>query len=149
MMLDIERSARAVELLRRALPAWLDGRCPARPQSADGITLTRPLHREDGRLDPGVPAALLERRVRALAPWPGTFVEAAEGRLAILRAAVADELPGDVPGVVVADDGGLALTTASGRLRLLQVRPAGGRSMSGIDLRNGRPGWVGARLVHA
>jgi len=113
------------------------------------VTLSRPLRREDGRLDPADPAALLERRVRALAPWPGTFIELPAGRLAILRAGVSASLQGDTPGVVVPDDGGLALTTTSGRLRLLEVRPAGGRSMTGGDLRNGHPGWVGSRLARA
>ena len=37
--------------------------------------LTRPLRREDGRLDPARSAVELERQVRAYQPWPGTFVE--------------------------------------------------------------------------
>jgi methionyl-tRNA formyltransferase len=38
----------AARLLRRALPEWLDGRLTARPQPAEGVTMTRPLSREDG-----------------------------------------------------------------------------------------------------
>ena len=48
--------------------------------------MTRPLRREDGRLDPRRPAVELERQVRAYQPWPGSFVETeagpADGRLA-------------------------------------------------------------------
>ena len=53
------------------------GELDARPQPADGATLTRPLRRDDGRLDPRRSAAELERQVRAYQPWPGTFVDTA------------------------------------------------------------------------
>ena len=49
---------------------------------------TRPFRREDGRLDPARPAVELERQVRANAPWPGTFIETADGRLAIIGASI-------------------------------------------------------------
>jgi methionyl-tRNA formyltransferase len=107
------------------------------------------LRREDGRLDPALPALELERRVRAFVPWPATFVDLPAARLAILRAAVTSAGPDDEPGLLLADDAGLALTTADGRLRLLEVRPAGGRAMSAADLRNGHPDWLGARVAPA
>lgn len=147
--LEATAARRAAELLEATLGPWLAGERRARAQPVDGITLTRPLRREDGRLDPALPAAELERHVRALAPWPGTFVDLPAGRLAILRAAVAPARPDDEPGVLVAEDGGLALSAAGGRLRLLEVRPAGGRAMSAADLRNGHPDWLGARVAPA
>lgn len=147
--LEADAASRAAELLDASLEPWLAGERPARPQPAEGVTLTRPLRREDGRLDSNLPVAALERRVRALVPWPGTFVDLPGGRLAILRAAVGPAQPGDEPGLLVADDGGLALTSADGRLRLLEVRPAGGRAMPATALRNGHPGWVGARVASA
>ena len=51
-----------------------------------GATLTRPLRREDGRLDPGLRAVELWRQVRAYQPWPGSFVDTPEGRLVVLEA---------------------------------------------------------------
>lgn len=147
--LEADAASRAADLLESTLGPWLAGERPARRQAADGVTLTRPLRRDDGRLDPALPAAELERRVRAFVPWPGTFVDLPRGRLAILRAAAAPGRDGDVPGLLVADDAGLALTTASGRLRLLEVRPAGGRAMSAADLRNGHPDWLGTRVAPA
>ncbi len=149
-----ERAAgAAADLLRRSLPGWLSGALPTTPQPDAGATLTRPLHRADGRLDPIHRSAVeLERAVRAYQPWPGTFVETAAGRLAILRVAVADPAPTAAtaqaaPGTLVADGEGLALVALAGRLRLLDVRPAGGRAMSGAELRRGRPGLVGTRIV--
>jgi methionyl-tRNA formyltransferase len=146
---ELERAAalRGSELVREQLGPWLAGDRPARPQDDDDATLTRQLSREDGRLDPSAPAVDLERRVRALTPWPGTFIDIGPTRLAVLRADVSPSAPSDRPGTLVADGRGLALTTAAGRLRLLEVRPAGGRAMSAEALRNGRPALVGAPIA--
>jgi methionyl-tRNA formyltransferase len=133
-------------LVVRAIGPYLRGEADLRPQPDEGITVTRPLAREDGRLDPMLPATVLERHVRALRPWPGTFVELAAGRLAVLRAGVSSPAQGDVPGTLVAHGPGLALSTASGRLVLLEVRPGGGRPMDGASFRRGHPATVGARV---
>jgi methionyl-tRNA formyltransferase len=145
--LEEDAARRAGELLAAALAPWLAGRRPAAPQAQRGATLTHTLTREDGRLDPDRTAAELERQVRAYTPWPGTFVETAAGRVAILGAEVGPSLAGDVQGVLVVDGPGLALTTADGRLRLLDVKPAGGRVMSAPDLRRGRPALVGSAVL--
>ena len=137
----------AAGLLARAIGPYLRGELAARPQAADGVTVTRPLAREDGRLDPGRPALELERQVRAFRPWPGSFIDLADGRLAVLRAEAGEGSAGDVPGTVVADGPGIALATGRGRLRLLEVRPAGGRAMDGSAYRRGRPAVVGARVA--
>ena len=137
----------AAALLGRSLGPWLRGDLPAIQQSRERVSVTRPFRREDGRLDPSRSAALLEREVRAYQPWPGTFLETPAGRVAVLRAEVAPARAGDEPGCLVHDGGsGLALVTADGRLRLLEVQPAGGRRMDGPALVRGRPGLVGARV---
>jgi methionyl-tRNA formyltransferase len=111
------------------------------------VTLTRPLRREDGRLDPSRPAVELERQVRAFQPWPGTFVDTNAGRIKVLRAVVVP--PGrDVtaPGTF-APGPTLRLHTADGDLVLLEVQPAGGRPMTGEELVLGRPTLPGSRVV--
>jgi methionyl-tRNA formyltransferase len=133
-------------LLRELLEPYLRGERIAVPQDGSAATLTRPLRRPDGLLEPRRPAADLERQVRAYLPWPGSHVETAAGRLAVLRAAVGIRAAEDRTGELVADDGGLALVAADGRLRLLDVQPAGGRPMSGEAFRRGHPAVVG-RLV--
>jgi len=140
-------AAVAAGLLRRSLGPWLRGDLPAVGQSRERVSITRPFRREDGRLDPARRAAILERQVRAYRPWPGTFLQVPTGRVAVLRAAVAPAQAGDVPGCLVRDDeAGLALATVDGRLRLLEVQPAGGRRMDSAALARGRPGLVGARV---
>ena len=44
--------------------------------------------KEDGRLDFTQPAIVLERRVRAYNPWPGTWFEWKGALLKVLRASV-------------------------------------------------------------
>jgi len=133
----------AADLLARSVGPWLAGALPAAPQATDGATLTRPLRREDGRLDAALPAQALERRVRAYRPWPGTFLDTPAGRLSVHVAHVEPALSGDERGALVAHDDGLALATSDGRLVLDELQPAGGRRMTGAALRRGRPGLVG------
>jgi methionyl-tRNA formyltransferase len=93
--LEARLAGRAADLLLETLPAWLAGRVEARPQSASGATLTRPLRREDGRLDPARPAAALERQVRAYQPWPGSFLDDRGTRLIVWRASASGPPHGD------------------------------------------------------
>ena len=141
--LEGEAARRGAGLLLRNLDAWLRGVCSATPQAAAGVTLTRPLRREDGRLDLACSAVELERQVRAHLPWPGSFVETREGRLIVHVARVTATEPFDQPGRLVADGDGLALTTGDGRLRLLKVQLAGRRTIDAASLRRGAPGLVG------
>jgi methionyl-tRNA formyltransferase len=136
----------AAGLLARSVDTWLDGSLTADPQPSDGASLTRPLRRADGRLDPARPAVDLERRVRAFAPWPGTFVEVGGQRLAVLDATVAPAIEGDEPGRIVAAGDDLALATVEGRLVLREVQPAGGGRMAGAAFRRGRRDIVGASV---
>jgi methionyl-tRNA formyltransferase len=140
----------AAELLVTSLGPWLAGEIVPLAQDPAEATTSRRLRRDDGRLDPGRPAFVLERAVRAYRPWPGTFVETGRGeRIAVLRVALDASRPGDVVGRLVRDEGGLTLTTVDGRLRLLEVQPAGGRPMSADAFLRGRPGFVEAGVTVA
>ena len=144
--LEAEAARRGAALLLRTVDDWLAGRRPAVPQPSIGATMTRPLRREDGRLDPGRAAIELERRVRACQPWPGSFLETPSGRLIVHAAAVAAGQPEDRPGHLEGDGDGLALTTVDGRLRLLDVQLAGRRRTDAASLRRGAPMLVGSRV---
>ena len=143
--LEVRLAQAAGSLLAETLGPWLRGERAATPQSDEEASLTRPLRREDGRLDPARSAADLERQVRAYVPWPGTFVDTeAFGRLIVESASVGPRADDDVPGRLVADGDGLALATSDGRLRLGRVRAAGRKPMTAAELRRGAPGLVGS-----
>ena len=104
--------------------------------------MTRPLRREDGRLDPALSAVELERQIRAYQPWPGSFVDTTFGRLVVLASSagsIGDGAPGEF--------GPRGLATADGELLLEEVQPAGGRPMPWDAFVRGRPGIVGSAAL--
>jgi methionyl-tRNA formyltransferase len=146
----VERlSSLGADLLSRSLGPWISGSITPQPQDEAAATLTRPLRREHGRIDPGRPGVDIARQIRAYQPWPGSFLQTEGGRLIVWAATpVPAEASDDADvGRLVADDGGVALVVADGTLRLDQVQPAGGRRMSGQELRRGRPALMGTRVI--
>src|SRR4051794_17760435 len=114
-------SARLQELGGELLVRSLDGMLPFREQPSAGVTYAEKIGPDDRRLDPALDARSLERRVRALNPHVGTFIE--EPRLGVRRArAVADSVPA---GTLQAPDGRLLYGGADGALELLEVVPPG------------------------
>lgn len=137
-------AAAAAALLERSLGPWLRGELASHEQPSEGATLTRPLRREEGRLDPRRPADHLARQVRAFRPWPGSFVETVAGRLVIWSASAESATGGGEtapPGTI--DTVGL-MTAAGTRLRFDEVQPGGGRRMSWPDYLRGHPEVVGS-----
>jgi methionyl-tRNA formyltransferase len=141
--LEARAAREGAELLQELIGPYLAGDLTAIPQDEAGATLTRPLRRDDGRLDPSLPAARLERQVRAYLRWPGSHIETPAGRIAVLRAVAAPRDHQDRTGELVVDGDGLALVAADGRLRLVEVQAAGGTEMSGEAFRRGHPSVVG------
>ena len=144
--LEVRLSRDAARLLTRSLPGWLDGTLPAVPQPTAGASLTKPFRKDDGRLDPERSAQELERQVRALRPWPGTFLDRSDGRILVWSARVSDGVPprGATPGALVLVGADLALVTRDGLLVLVDVQPGGGTRMSGQALARGRSGILSA-----
>ena len=119
----------------------LDGEPPWRPQAGGGVTYAEKIDAEERRLDPSRPAEELERRVRALTPHIGAFIDRGDqGRLGVRRAALATD-PGELdPGELAAHDGRLLYGTASGALELHEVLPPGRRAMAAADYMRGQGG---------
>ena len=93
-------------------------------QDAEGVTYAQKLTAADRVLDPGRPAAELERTVRALHPHIGARL--ADG-LGVLAARVAEaKMPA---GELAIRDGRLYLGAHAGALELLRVKPPGRRAM--------------------
>ena len=145
-----ELEARLADLGSRLLVEVLDalaaGAIEAREQDPRLVTLAPPLRREEGALDLRRPAAELERRVRALDPWPGSRFELAGRGVQVLRARSREAAAGgSEPGRVLGAEGeGLLLACGEGTALLLElVKPEGRQAMSGRSLLNGRLVAVG------
>lgn len=135
-------------LLLDTLPGYMDGRVKPQPQDETRATLSPLLNKEDGRLVFTRSAAELERQVRAFDPWPGTFLEWEDHRLAVLRAGVAD-LPGVPIGAVTRSGVLPAVGTPQGQLVLKLVQPAGRQPVPGDAYLRGAPAFANARLAPA
>jgi methionyl-tRNA formyltransferase len=129
----------AAALLTTSLGPWLAGDLPVEPQTEAFATVTKPLRREDGRLDPTRSAIELERQVRAYQPWPGSFLDTARGRLTVWRAAA-----GPSEHETAGRFGPRGVSTTDGTLALLEVQPAGGRRMPWVEYLRGRSAILGS-----
>jgi methionyl-tRNA formyltransferase len=130
-------------LLSKWIGPWLRDEVEATPQDEEGATMTRPLRREDGRLDVWLTADELERQVRAYQPWPGSFLESPAGRLVVWGATVEGPTDETMPGTA-GPGPSLRIATAENWLRLDEVQPAGGRRMAGDAWLRGRPDAAGS-----
>ncbi|MCC7357970.1 MAG: methionyl-tRNA formyltransferase [Anaerolineales bacterium] len=137
--------------LLAALPDYVAGRLRPEPQDEAQSTYAPQLKKGDGRLDFTRPAAELERRVRAMTPWPGAYAlwpeAGAEDRvLKITRAALTeDDAP--PPGVVAGRGSEIVVGCGAGALRLIEVQPPGKRAMPAADFARGARDFIGARLA--
>jgi methionyl-tRNA formyltransferase len=105
------------------------------PQPEHGATYAPKLERGDGKLNFSEPAVALDRRVRALNPWPGTFCQLGE---AVLKVNAAVPVEGDgAPGTVL--DEKLTIACGTGALRLRRVQAPGRAAMEAAAFLRGHP----------
>jgi methionyl-tRNA formyltransferase len=130
----------SADLLIETLPQYLSGDLTIRFQPEEGATYAPMLKKEDGRLDFAKPAIDLERRVRAMNPWPGAFFEWNGRLIKVIRGHIlAEQNPG--VGKRVNVEGKPALGTADGILILDEIQPAGKKSMGGSAFLAGAHSW--------
>jgi len=128
------------DLLGAALPRYLAGELQPSPQDESRATRAPLLKKQDGLLDPARPAVELERRVRGLNPWPGTFFFW-EGRTVKVLRAHAVQLRA-VPGKRLVHESGIALGTKEGTLVLDEVQVEGRKPVSGGQFLAGAKNWA-------
>ncbi|MBY0337507.1 MAG: methionyl-tRNA formyltransferase [Acetobacteraceae bacterium] len=117
---------------------------PAQPQPEDGATYAPKLTKADAALDWARPAAVLDRRVRALNPWPGTTTRHGEEVLRILAAEPCEGsgAPGEVlPGP------GLRVACGEGALAVTRIQRAGRGAADAEAFRRGYALRPGTRLA--
>lgn len=115
-------------LMVEALAGLAEGRLEPRPQPAAGVTFAPKLTREQGELDWRLPAAELERRVRALNPWPGTWFARGGERIRVLDAETSAGGDGAAAIGTVTDDA-LSVACGEGALRLTRLQRPGKAAM--------------------
>jgi len=98
----------------------LDDAPAATPQPEAGVTYAAKLTKGDGVLDWRRPASLLDRQVRALTPWPGSFFDAGGETIRVLEAEPTGAA--GMPGTVL---DGSAIACGEGALRLIRLQRPG------------------------
>jgi len=127
-------------LLLETLPSYLSGELAPQPQPFEGITYAPMLKKEDGRLDFNRPANELERRIRAMNPWPGAFFEFNGNTVRVQRGRLSlEQSPGAGNRFIV--EGFPAIGTGEGVLILEEIQPASKKTMAGKAFLAGSRGW--------
>jgi methionyl-tRNA formyltransferase len=109
-------------LTLEALDGLARGGLAAQPQPKEGVAYAAKLRREEAWLDWRMPAAVLERQVRAFDPWPGAYFLGRGERIRVLRGEIASATAA-APGTVVDDN--LTIACGEGAFRPLILQRAG------------------------
>jgi methionyl-tRNA formyltransferase len=115
---------------------------PPEPQDDAAALYAPKIDKAEARIDWAADAAVIERMVRALAPFPGAWFEIGTERVKLLLAEVAEGTgaAGDVL------DDSLTIACGVGALRPLKLQPAGKPAMDLAAFLNGRKVAAGTRL---
>ena len=126
----------AAAVVPSALQRWAADELRSEPQDERAASMIRPFTRADGWIDWRSSAVELDRRVRALQPWPGAWTTLDERRIHVRRAR---PLPGvdDVPIGALLPGPQPRVACGNGALALEVVQPEGRGPMPGADWRRG------------
>lgn len=151
-------------LALRCLDLAENGRLHPVPQPDEGATYAPLLTRAHGLVQWDRPADVIERRIRALTPWPGAYAFLQGKRLRIhsarpahlmpVRPAHPDPAHPDLappgsqhpPGTLVGLDDGVGVVCSPGLLRLIEVQAEGRKRQSAGDWARGQRHWQGRRF---
>jgi methionyl-tRNA formyltransferase len=131
--------------LSEALTLLKQGSAPRTPQDSAGATYAAKLTRESGIIDWSAPHTLIDRKIRAMNPWPAssTTLPGREGRLQQLKIFTATPHDGGngSPGGTVLQTGpeGLLVAAGTGAMLLQEVQLEGKKRMSARDFLAGNP----------
>jgi methionyl-tRNA formyltransferase len=145
-------AALAPAVLMEVIDRISDGTAVGVKQDETAVSMAPKLGKEDGFIDFAGPAAAVAARIRGLWPWPGAtavYTRAAGG--GATRVILASAEPVDCAGRAGLPAGSLDerlnVVCGSGCLKVLRIKPAGGRLMDFEDFANGRRIKAGDKFV--
>ncbi|MEO7008780.1 MAG: methionyl-tRNA formyltransferase, partial [Caldimonas sp.] len=119
-------------LIVRALQALARGSLVAQPQPDDGVTYANKIGKEEAPIDWTLPAAAIERRLRAFDPFPGASAALAGETVKCWRGRVSAGT--GVPGEILAlRPDALCVACGEAALDLLELQRPGGRRLSAAE----------------
>ncbi len=118
--------------------AQLRGGLQAQPQDNAQANYAAKLQKSEAEIDWALPAAALDRCVRAFHPWPMAYTLLRGETFRILRAAPRPASAAQAPGTVLAcGAAGIDVVTGAGVLRLTEVQLAGKRAVPAGEFARG------------
>ena len=132
-------------LLCETIPYYISGISQPITQDETLVSYAPKLSKDSGHLDFNKTASYLEKQIRAMSPWPGTYTLFNKERIKIIEAEVTT---GNLPiGQVNKIDKSVLVGTQEGLLKLLQIQPPGKRVMSALDYSQGHKSFVNSILL--
>jgi methionyl-tRNA formyltransferase len=131
-------------LLVATLDGIAEGSLEAREQPADGVSFAPKIQVDDARIDWTQPAAAVDRQVRACTPFPGAWTTYDDERVKI--GPVTPVEAGLTPGTLEVTKSAVLVGTATGAVRLGEVKAFGRRQMAAVDWARGVRLETGARF---
>jgi methionyl-tRNA formyltransferase len=130
----------------RSLARIESGSLQAQPQSAVGPTYAHKVTREQARIDWKLPAAELDRAVRAFNPFPAAFSHF-DGQVVKIWGAEPASGTSSKPGEITAvSEAGIIVACGSGALCLTRLQRPGGKRLPAAEFLRGFPVRPGERF---
>jgi methionyl-tRNA formyltransferase len=140
----------AAEALAEALPLLAAGQAPRAPQKETEATYAAKLSRENGAIDWTASQLAIDRRVRAMNPWPAAHatLPTPQGarQLKVFSCIPHRRTSGPAGEVLRADERGVLVGAGAGAVLLRDVQLEGKRRMSAGEFLRGHPVPPGTRL---
>ncbi len=148
-VLGAQAIVEALDLLERQ-------QLPLQAQPQQGVCFAHKIDKSESVLNWSLPALVLERKIRALDPFPGCLAQFQGASLKIWSArALPDLMPAAGAGAKVSSPGqvlavgwdGIQIQTGAGRLHLLALQKPGGKRMPAQAFLAGTPVVAGDRFL--
>lgn len=140
---------RAIALLTKTIPRWVNKEIKAKPQVESLATYTKTLSRENGKIDWDKTSQQIDRLIRAYSPWPGAFTFWQKNdklmRIKILKAkAVEIDSRAMIGQIVLSPSQKVAVKCKEGFLEIQELQPEGKSPMAAEDFLRGNPQLIQA-----
>ncbi|MFA5188342.1 MAG: methionyl-tRNA formyltransferase [Patescibacteria group bacterium] len=145
--LHAKLSVLGTKLLMETLPKWLDKEIRPQKQDDSQATYCKLISKEDGQINWQKSALEIERQVRALNPWPGTWANWNSKKLKILKSKIYEVDKAGEVGEVFKLNNGLGVYCGQNALEILELQLEGKKPMTAKEFLNGYPGIIGATLI--
>jgi methionyl-tRNA formyltransferase len=118
------------------------------PQPGEGVTYAHKIEKAEAAIAWSLPAAAIERRIRAFDPFPGATARIAGETVKVWRARAVPGRGGVPPGTIVSiDEHGVGVACGDGgRLELTELQRPGGKRLASADFLHGFPLAPGQRF---